>query len=195
MPRPLRICEPQLTYHCYSRCIELRNMLSPDFVKEMAVESIEMALEKYSFELIHVEFVENHFHIVIKTLTKDHSISKIMQFIKARITEKYNRMHGRTGTLWNERFKCKIIEHSQDPQYYLLWLLWYIAYNPVRKRVIRDPRESAYGTIKVYLEEEFQPRLKITLHQYFIDLGNSFKERVNKFLEYEDLYRRYLASL
>ena len=102
MPRPLRICLPEVTYHCYSRCIEVRDILSPDYVKEMAIDAINQALDIYDFELIQLEFVENHFHIVIRTTKEGPTISRIMQYIKARITEKYNRAHGRTGTLWNE---------------------------------------------------------------------------------------------
>lgn len=193
MPRELRKCLSDVTYHCYSRCIELRDLLSANYVKDMAVEAINQALEKYDFQLIQIEFVENHFHFVIKTVDGGETISRIMQYIKARIAEKYNRTTGRTGPFWNERFKCTIIEESSDPENYFFWLMWYIAYNPVRKRAIRDPRESAYGTLRVYLEENFVPKVKITIHNYFENLGQSFDERVKRFLAYEELYRERLA--
>jgi len=189
MSDPVRICLQGVTYHCYSRCIEKRNMLSPDYVKELAAEAINMALERYDFQLVHMEFVENHFHLLIKTSENGQTISRIMQYIKARITEKYNRAHKRTGTLWNERFNCKIVEQQEDPENYFLSLLWYIAYNPVRKRIISDPRKSEFGTIRAYLEEDFKPKVKVTVHDYFIALGKSFEERVKYLLEYEVLYR------
>jgi putative transposase len=189
MPRPLRKCIPKTTYHCYSRCIEKRDLLSPDFVKEIAVTVINKALEIYDFQLIQVEFVENHFHIIIKTTEKGETISRIMQYIKARITENYNRSINRTGTFWNERFKSKIIEEAENPQSYFLYLMWYIAYNPVRKGVFSDPRNSSYGTIVSYLNENFQTRFPITMHNYFIELGNTFADRVKIFLKYEQIYR------
>ncbi len=192
MARPLRICLPEVTYHCYSRCIETRNMLSPDYVKDMAIEAINEAMEVYDFELIQLEFVENHFHIVIRTTKDGPTISRIMQYIKARTTEKYNRAHGRTGTLWNERFKCRIIEQSENPVNYLLWLLWYIAYNPVRKGVIKNPRESSHGGILAYLHEDYQGRLKITHHRFFMELGDTFAQRVRAFLQFELSYKEYL---
>jgi putative transposase len=115
-----------------------------------------------------------------------------MQYIKARTTEKYNRAHGRTGTLWNERFKCRIIEQSENPVNYLLWLLWYIAYNPVRKGVIKNPRESSHGGILAYLHEDYQGRLKITHHRFFMELGDTFAQRVRAFLQFELSYKEYL---
>ena len=189
MSNPVRLCLQNVTYHCYSRCIEKRNMLSPEHVKDLAADAINIKIEKYDFQVVHIEFVENHFHLLIRTTANGQTISRIMQYIKARITEKYNRVHDRTGTLWNERFSCKIVEQQDDPENYFLRLLWYIAYNPVRKRVVRDPRESNFGTIRAYLEKDFTPKVKITIHEYFNSLGNTFEERVKYLLEYEVLYR------
>ena len=189
MSNPVRLCLQNVTYHCYSRCIEKRNMLSPEHVKQLAAESINMALERYDFQLVHMEFVENHFHLLIRTTEKGQTISRIMQYVKARITEKYNRSHDRTGTLWNERFDCTIVEQKDDPGNYFLRLLWYIAYNPVRKNIINDPRESEFGTIRVYLEKDFKPKVKVKVHDYFTALGKTFEERVKYLLEYEVLYR------
>ena len=62
MPRDLRPWIPGATYHCYSRCIELKNLLSEKWVIDMAIEVINRTLEKYNFHLIQINFVENHFH-------------------------------------------------------------------------------------------------------------------------------------
>jgi putative transposase len=188
MARKKRICLPNVTYHCHSRCIEKRDLLSDDFVKQITVSVINTALEKYTFKLIQLEFVENHFHMVIRTTEFGETISRIMQYIKARITERYNRACNRTGTFWNERFKSKIIELSDDPCGYFFYLMWYIAYNPVRKGRFNDPRESEFGTIRAYLEENYVPKVRITLHDYFLNLGNTFSECVKKFLVYEKIY-------
>jgi len=44
-----------------------------------------------------------------------------------------------------------------------------------------------------YLDENHISPVKITLHKYFMKLGNTFKERVEKFLEYEQAYRKRLS--
>jgi putative transposase len=193
MSRPLRICRPNATYHCYSRCIEKRDMLSPDYVQDIAVFVVNMALELYDFKLVQLEFVENHFHIIIQTTSDGQSISRILQYIKARITERYNRLTNRTGTMWNERFKSKIVEDAEDPISYFFYLMWYIAYNPVRKGIINNPRESRLGTIRAYLEIDYRAKVPITLHGFFINLGKNFEERVQQFLQYEKIYRAKLS--
>lgn len=194
MAKPPRKILQDATYHVYTRCIELKNHLSQDYIKDVAIDVLNNALEIYSFELVHFEFVENHMHLLIRTRYGGETISRIMQYIKARIAEKFNRLHNRTGPFWNERFGSEIIEDSENPLEYFCWLLWYIAYNPVRKRVINDPRESKYGTINAYLDENYVPKVKITMHQLFLGLGKNFRERVRCILEYEEIYKNYLAG-
>lgn len=193
MPRPLRNIAQGLTHHTYSRCHGKRNLLLGKYGKKYFIEAINMCKEKYDFELIAAEIVANHIHLIIKTCVNKETISRIMQYIKARIAEKYNRATGGTGSFWNERFGSSIIEEAENPQGYLLWLLWYIGYNPVRKGLSCDPRKNDIGFINCYLDKNFKPPIRITLHGFFNKLGNSFDECVKKFLFYETAYRRRIA--
>ncbi len=152
-----------------------------------------MCQEKYDFELIAAEIVANHIHLIIKTCEGKETISRIMQYTKARIAEKYNRAMGTTGAFWNERFGSTVIEEADNPEEYFLWLLWYIGYNPVRKGLSRDPRKNDIGFINCYLDKNYKPLIKITLHNYFLKLGKTFDECVKAFLFYEEAYRKRLA--
>ncbi len=189
MARPIRLCLPDITYHVFSQCIERRDMIRNNYFKDMLIEVMRSASGKYQFELVSYQILDNHFHFIIKTLPNGPNISRIMQFIKARFAERYNKMTNRTGPFWNERFKNVIIEHTENPAQYLLWLLWYLAFNPVRKELTNDPRKYKYGSINFYLDNSYRPPLKITHHKYFIDLGESFPERAGAFSFYEEAYR------
>jgi len=193
MSKPRREILQGVTYHCFTRCHGKKNLFHSSFVKKYFVESILMCQEKYQFELIAAEPVGNHIHLIIKTIEERETISLIMQFIKARIAEKYNKAMSETGAFWNERFGSAIIEKTEDPEQYLLWLLWYIGYNPVRKSLSGNPRDNYIGFINCYLEKNFKSPVKITLHYYFINLGKTFEECVNKFLWYEEAYLKRLA--
>jgi REP element-mobilizing transposase RayT len=195
MPRPLRTCEPGMTYHVISRCVESRNMMNTDFYKDLMVSIIDKALNKYSFELIAYEILDNHFHFIIKTLHGGENISRIMQYIKSRFAESYNRLNKREGAFWSERFKSMIIELSKNPVKYLFWLLWYLGFNSVRKKIVKDPRKYKYGSINSYIDETYESPLKITQHEYFLQLGSTFKERVRRFLYYEEAYRKRLSFI
>lgn len=192
MTRKPTICKPDLTYHTYSRCINQENMMKEEKVKELMIIVLKETLDLFNFELSGFEILPNHFHFVIRTVTGGENISKIMQRIKSVFARRYNKMHGRTGPVWNERYSYKIIEFSKDPEGYLMHLLWYIAYNSYRKNIASDPRNYKFSSINCYLDENFCSKVKITPHNFFINLGKNFKERVNLFLLYE---KKYLQDL
>jgi len=191
MGRPLRTCLPNLTYHVFSRCINCQNLLKNDFFKDLFLEVIKMAQLKYDFRLITYQIMNNHFHLIIRTTKDGPSISVIMQFIKSVFARKYNKLMKRTGPFWNERFGDSIVEMSDNPEFFFFWLKWYIGYNPVKKKMVNDPRDYKYSSINYYLNKNYKSPLKITLHPYFMKLGETAQERLKKFLYYEELYLKY----
>lgn len=193
MARELRKIGQGLTHHCFSRCHGKKNLLLGRYGKKYFIEAIQMCQDKYDFELVAAEIVGNHIHLVLKTLENKETVSLIMQFIKARIAEKYNRAMNTSGAFWNERFGSTLIEEAENPQQYLLWLLWYIGYNPVRKGLSRDPRGNDIGFINCYLSKGYELPMKIVLHSYFYKLGNTFADCVERFLFYEEVYRKRLS--
>ena len=194
MARQLRTILQEATYHCYSKCHDNQNFFLTEAGKQFLVKAIQMCQGKYTFELNGIEVVDNHIHLVIRTLNDGETISRIMQYIKARTGEQYNKSFHRKGAFWIGRFGCRIVEESDIPEFYLFWLLWYVAYNPVKKGLCSDPRKSYIGFINCYLIEGYQLPIKITLHPYFCRLGNTFDECVEKFLLYEEAYTRRLAN-
>ncbi len=195
MPRKLRNTAQGSTHHCFTRCHGKKNKLMGKYGKKYFIESVKMCQEKYDFEFIAAEIVANHIHMIIKTLQGKETVSLIMQYIKARIAEKYNAAMKETGAFWNERFGSTIIEEAEDPEAYLMWLLWYISFNPVRKGLSRDPRNNEIGFINQYLIRNANLPIKITIHEFFWKLGNNFEECVEKFLYYEDAYRKRLSII
>jgi len=181
------------TYHVWSRCIGWQSMMQNEYFRSLFLEVIAQAQKKYRFELNQYEILDNHIHMIIHTLPGEATISRIMQYLKSRFAEKYNKLTGRIGPFWNERYTYSIIEDAANPQRYLLWLLWYLAFNSVRKKFVTDPRDYKFGGINSYLGTNCNSTVKITLHKYFLELGVSFKDCINVLLEYESAYRKRLS--
>lgn len=195
MPRPLRKTARGKSHHIYSRCIEKRKMLSDIFSAELLVEVINLSQKKYDYEMIAYQIMDNHFHFMIRTLPHGQSISRIMQFIKSQFALRFNKITNRTGPFWNERFKDIVIDDADNPRHYLLWLLWYLAFNPIRSWGRGDARKFRYSSINCYLDENYRGPVRITLHSFFMELGRNFSERVKAFLWYEEAYRKRWAIL
>ena len=73
-----------------------------------------------------------------------HDLSQFMKGLLIRFTRWFNRIHARTGTLWEERFKSVIVESGTAAQ----TMAAYIDLNPVRAGMVKDPadyRWSSYG--------------------------------------------------
>jgi REP element-mobilizing transposase RayT len=68
-------------------------------------------------------------------------LSVFVKELKERFTKWYNRREGRRGTLWEERFKSVLVEDSDTA---LSTMAAYIELNPVRARLVDDPRDYRY---------------------------------------------------
>ena len=73
-----------------------------------------------------------------------HSLSEFMKTLLQRFTRWFNRTHGRSGTLWEQRYKSVIVESGVAAR----TMAAYIDLNPVRAGMVSDPAEyrwSSYG--------------------------------------------------
>jgi REP element-mobilizing transposase RayT len=73
-----------------------------------------------------------------------HDLSEFMKTLLQRFTRWFNRIHERSGTLWEERFKSVIVESGIAAR----TMAAYIDLNPVRAGMVADPAEyrwSSYG--------------------------------------------------
>lgn len=73
------------------------------------------------------------------------NLSQFFKCLKQRYSVSYNRRSGRKGTLWEERFNSVLVEGEGHA---LIAMATYIDLNPVRARIVRDPKDyrwSGYG--------------------------------------------------
>jgi putative transposase len=76
----------------------------------------------------------NHVHLLL-TPRDEHSCTTLMRDLGQRYVPYFNRRHGRTGTLWEGRFRSCLVESAR----YLLACYRYIELNPVRARMAHHP--------------------------------------------------------
>ena len=73
-----------------------------------------------------------------------HDLSEFMKTLMQRFTKWFNRVHARTGNLWEDAFKSVIVEEGVAAK----TIAAYIDLNPVRAGMVKDPadyRWSSYG--------------------------------------------------
>jgi len=177
-----------------SRCIDKRSLMKTNKMKDLMMSVITMAQDKYIFELVAFTIMDNHFHFCIRTCMGGEDISRIMQFIKSQYARRYNRIMNRSGPFWNERFYDTIIEDSEYPRDVFIKVNLYLGYNPVKSGYVKDPRDYKYSSFNCYWDQNYKPSIKIILHPFFLSLGETFKECAQKFLEYEESFRKRIIE-
>ncbi len=83
----------------------------------------------------------NHVHLLV-TPRRPASVSKLMQSLGGRYVRYVNATHGRTGTLWEGRYRASLV----DGERYLLACLRYIELNPVRAKMVTGPAEYRWSS-------------------------------------------------
>lgn len=126
----------------------------------------------------------NHVHLLLTPEAAD-SLPRLMQSLGRRYVRYLNHAHGRTGTLWEGRYRAAPI----DSEAYLLACCRYIELNPVRAGMVRHPRLhrwSSHGANALGLPDPL-----VSPHPLYRALGRSAAARQ---AAYRALFRERLAE-
>jgi len=87
----------------------------------------------------------NHVHLLATPHTPE-SLPRTMQALGRRYVRYVNSIHGRTGTLWEGRYRAAPI----DSEAHFLACCRYIELNPVRARMVRHPRDYRWSSYRAH---------------------------------------------
>jgi putative transposase len=99
---------------------------------------------KLGVEVLAYCLMTNHVHLILRPTHHENSVSEFMRVLAARHTRYTNKLEARSGTLWDGRFKCSLI----DTATYLLACCGYIDLNPVRAQIVTDPKDYAWSSYR-----------------------------------------------
>ena len=128
MARPLRIEYPGAYYHVMNRGNRGEDIFVTDHDRTAFLNGLADSCETYSVKLIVYVLMANHFHLIVQTPLSN--LSEFMRHFLVTYTVRFNRRNGRTGHVFQGRFKSLLIEQDE----YLLPLSRYIHLNPIRTR-------------------------------------------------------------
>jgi putative transposase len=162
---------PRLTIPGYPHHIIQRgNNRQPIFARNADYEQLLSLLEdnaRSAGVAIHAYvLMSNHFHLLATPETAE-SIPQMMQAVGRRYVRYFNQTQGRTGTLWEGRYKSTLIQTER----YLLACMAYIDLNPVRAGLVADPGDYPWSSHGNYVGRRHD-RL-VTPHPLYWELGNT----------------------
>ena len=129
MPRAPRLDRPGAFHHVIARGIERREIFVSDDERAEFLERLSTRVTESGAGLYAWGLMPNHVHLLLSTGTLP--LSRLMQGLLGGYVEFFNQRHGRSGHLFQNRFKSILV----DQEHYGLELVRYIHLDPVRSQL------------------------------------------------------------
>lgn len=161
LPRPDLAGIPQ---HVVQRGNNRLPCFLDDDDRQHYLQCLLVALARFDCRLHAYVLMDNHVHLL---LTPDEAggVSRLMHTFARNYAGLFNRRHGRTGTLWEGRYKACLVDSSG----YFLACSRYIELNPVRAWIAAEPAEYPWSSYRANAGGVFDPLL--TPHACYLALG------------------------
>jgi len=170
MPRAPRITVPGYPHHIIQR----GNNRQPIFLKlqdyQFYLECLLDAKEQTQCRIYAYCLMRNHVHFLVEPSDPE-GISRLLQSVGRRYVQYFNHRNGRTGTLWEGRFKSSLVGLEN----YLQACCRYIELNPVRARIVTRPRDYRWSSY--FYHAEGREDSLLDENPWYLGLGNSPSQR------------------
>ena len=151
MARPLRIEIADGVYHVTSRGLERHSIVRSDADRGRWLHLLGAVCTRRDWRIFSWALMDNHFHLFLRTPHAD--LSAGMHDLNSAYATHFNRTGGRTGPLFQGRFKGILVEREHH-----YWeLTRYIHLNPVRASVARRPTDYPWSSCRAYFDARLAP--------------------------------------
>lgn len=176
MPRRARLAIPGIPWHIIQR----GNNRAACFYSEgdyrrYLVTLREMA-EKFGCAVHAYVLMTNHVHLLV-TPSRNDSAGLMMKHLGQRYVQYINRSYGRSGSLWEGRFRSCLAQSEQ----YVLACYRYIELNPVRACMVSHPQDYRWSSYRANAGGHFDAVL--TPHPEYLRLGRQESDRLKAYRE------------
>ncbi|MDJ0918279.1 MAG: transposase [Woeseiaceae bacterium] len=170
MPRQCRYFVPNIAQHVITRGIDRQAVFFHPQDYALYREALQDAATTNDCQVHAYVLMTNHVHLLV-TPSQERSLPLMMQAMGRQYVQRVNARYGRTGTLWEGRYKASPVQDN----YYLLACQRYIELNPVRARVVDAPGAYPYSSY-AYHAAGVDDAL-ITAHPCYLSLAQDHSSR------------------
>ena len=170
MPRPPRVVLPGHTLHLIQRGNNRVACFVDDEDRKRYLAALLLVSERARCAIHAYVLMKNHAHLLV-TAEDAHSPARMMQALGSRYVRYFNDRHGRTGTLWEGRYRSSLI----DSERYFLRCSRYIETNPVRAGLVDSPAHFRWSSFRSNANGQPDPLLRP--HPVYLALGRSILSR------------------
>jgi putative transposase len=174
MARPPRLDFPGITQHVIQRGNNRSACFVGDADRRFYLRCLADSARERGCAIHAYVLMSNHVHL-LATPPESGALAAMLQDLGRRYVRVINNIHGRTGTLWEGRYRASLV----DSENYLLACHRYIELNPVRAGLVDDPGAYPWSSHSHYVGNRTNDLL--TEHEVFKALGGTPAERLTAF--------------
>ncbi|MHA6194460.1 transposase [Pseudomonas wadenswilerensis] len=144
MPRNGRVVLPNYPHHIVQRGHNRQVVFAGDEDYSRYLSDLQELKEAFGIKIYAYCLMSNHVHLLADPGDSASGLSQFMKVLAARATRYRNKLEGRSGTLWEGRYKSSVVESNN----YLLACCRYIELNPVRACMVADASEYPWSSYR-----------------------------------------------
>ena len=175
MPRRPRTLMPNVPVHIVQRGASREAVFFEDEDYKAYAGWMKEAAQTYDIAIHAFVLMTNHIHILI-TAQNPENVGKFMQHIGRRYVPFINHKYGRSGSLWEGRYKSNLVQS----ECYFLAVMRYIELNPVRANMVEQAAHYRWSSFRH--NSGLKPLSFITPHPIFNMLGSDTATRSSNYL-------------
>lgn len=170
MARMPRVVVPGHPLHIVQRGNNRQACFFCDDDRRLYLEKLKDAADRHECRVHAYVLMTNHVHVLL-TPEESHSTSRLLQAVGRSYVRYVNSLYGRSGTLWEGRYKSTLI----DSERYLLTCSRYIELNPVRAGMVECPANYPWSSYRRNALGRRDPL--VSPHSVYEQLGRVPEER------------------
>ena len=166
MARLPRLTVPGYPYHIIQRGNNRQAIFANASDRELLLDLLTESAGKFGVAVHAYVLMDNHFHLLVTPQSAD-SLPGMMQAVGRRYVRHFNATQGRSGTLWEGRYKSALVQTDR----YLLACMVYIDLNPVRSGLVAQAQDYPWSSHGHYAG--LRTDKLVSAHPLFWELGNT----------------------
>jgi len=166
MARPKRDWVDDGIYHVFSRGSNKQAIFFRDDDRIDLLQCLGRVLQRHNIECLAYVLMPNHCHYLLRLVNG--GLSAAMRELNGRYALRFNRRHGLTAHVFQNRFGAVLQESSEQ----LVWTARYVVANPVAAGLCRHPQEWLWSSYRATAGLDACPSFlsHSTLLSYFSDV-------------------------
>ena len=170
MARQARIDVPGYPQHLVVRGNNRAPLFNNDSDRLFFLRFMQDALARSGPDLHAFALMSNHVHL-LATGHRPGELSEFMHHLGSKFARLMNQRWGRTGTLFEGRFRSSLVESDS----YLVTCMRYIDLNPARAGLVRHPGDYPWTSFR--RNAGFEPLAPLVPHPAYLGLGDTIESR------------------